>query len=75
MAVELSLKGKIALVTGASRKIGIGAAICRLMAQAGADIFFTYYRPYDGEMPWGSHPEEPRMLLEELCGLGVGQKQ
>jgi 3-oxoacyl-[acyl-carrier protein] reductase len=71
MSVEISLSGKIALVTGASRKIGIGTAICRLLAQAGADIFFTYYRPYDGEMAWGSHPEEPGQLLDELRTLGV----
>lgn len=71
MSVEISLKGKIALVTGASRKIGIGSAICRLLAQAGADIFFTYYTPYDHEMPWGIHPDEPEALLQDLRGLGV----
>jgi 3-oxoacyl-[acyl-carrier protein] reductase len=34
------LTGKVALVTGGSR--GIGAAICRRMAQQGADVAFTY---------------------------------
>ena len=69
--VELSLSGKIALVTGASRKIGIGAAICRLFAEAGADIFFTYYTPYDQEMAWGIHPEEPGQLLAEIKANNV----
>jgi 3-oxoacyl-[acyl-carrier protein] reductase len=33
------LKGKIAIVTGASRRNGIGAAICRALASEDADIF------------------------------------
>src|SRR5574338_1703097 len=71
MAVELSLKGKVALVTGASRAVGIGAAICRLFAQAGAAVFFTYYTPYDAERSWGSQPSEPRELLAALRAMGV----
>ncbi len=71
MAVELSLKGKVALVTGASRAVGIGAAVCRLFAQAGAAVFFTYYTPYDAERPWGSRPAEPQELLASLRAMGA----
>lgn len=34
------LKGQIAIVTGISHELGIGAAICRKLAAGGADLFF-----------------------------------
>ena len=36
------MAARIALITGASRKIGIGAAIARALAEHGLDIFITY---------------------------------
>jgi len=66
-----NLSGKIALITGASRKIGIGSAIALQLARSGADIFLTYYRPYDSQMAWGSRPEEVETLLQEIRALGV----
>ena len=68
---EYDLEGQVALVTGASRRRGIGAAIARELAQAGAAIFITYYRPYDATMPWGSAAEDPAVLLAELHTSGV----
>lgn len=68
---QVSLRGKIALVTGASRQIGIGAAIARALAQVGADIFTTYYRPYDAAMPWGSQASEAEELIADLKAMGV----
>ena len=38
-----SLVGKIALVTGVGRSAGIGAAICRKVANHGADVFFSFW--------------------------------
>jgi 3-oxoacyl-[acyl-carrier protein] reductase len=61
----------IALVTGVSRKVGIGAAIVRALAAAGVDVFTTYYRPYDAMMPWGSEPTEAEAVLAELQAMGV----
>ena len=42
-----SLKGKVVLVTGVGRKLGIGAGICREVAKYGGDVFFTYWHQYD----------------------------
>jgi 3-oxoacyl-[acyl-carrier protein] reductase len=68
---EKFLTGKTAVITGASRTIGIGTATARALAEVGCNVFITYYRPYDAEMPWGSQPDEPEMLLTELRGMGV----
>ena len=65
------LQNKIAIVTGASRLQGIGAAICRELADAGYDIFFTFWTEYDKKMPWSMQNEEPMKLKEELLKNGV----
>jgi 3-oxoacyl-[acyl-carrier protein] reductase len=62
---------KIALVTGVSRVNGIGRAICLELARRGVDIFFTYWRPYDREMPWGVADDEPAQIQQEIQALGV----
>jgi 3-oxoacyl-[acyl-carrier protein] reductase len=66
-----ALSGKTALVTGASRAIGIGAAITRELARFGASVFFTTYLPYDADMPWGSNAQDAEELQQELSQLGV----
>ena len=61
----------VALVTGASRKVGIGAAIASALAQAGWDIATTFWRPYDVSMPWGSNPEEAESIPNDLRVFGA----
>ena len=61
----------VALVTGASRTIGIGAAIAASLAQSGWDVATTFWRPYDASMPWGSAPDEVQVLQAELRCLGA----
>lgn len=62
---------RLAIVTGASRRRGIGAAICLALARAGADIFFTHWSPYDRQMPWGAEEEGPDLLQKLIRALGV----
>lgn len=65
------MKGQTAVITGVSRKIGIGAAIARALAEVGCNIFTTYYRPYDVTMPWGSAADEAAEIIAELQEMGV----
>src|SRR6266566_1196887 len=69
--VTFGLHGRIAIVTGASRGIGIGAAICRALAADGADIFFTHWRSFDRILPQGADENGPARLQSELQGMGV----
>ena len=61
---------KIALVTGASRKVGIGQAIARELAASGADVFITYFLPYDHESGLAGDASEPLIMLDELEQMG-----
>lgn len=61
----------IALITGASRSIGIGNSIATTLAQAGWDIAITYWLPYDESMPWGCQPEEVDHLCTALKAQGA----
>lgn len=70
-AIYPDLKGKFALVTGASRAHGIGAATCRELATQGANIFFTTWQAYDRQQPHGADEDAPAVLERELVNLGV----
>jgi 3-oxoacyl-[acyl-carrier protein] reductase len=65
------LHNKRILVTGVSRSMGIGAAITRMLAQAGAQLATHGFAGYDGDM---RYPDASRTfasdLAEELASLG-----
>ncbi|HEV2129241.1 MAG TPA: SDR family oxidoreductase [Thermomicrobiales bacterium] len=65
-----NLVGRVALVTGATRSIGIGAAICRALAARGAKVAFTSFTAYDAEM-YDSDVSEPDRLEAELREIGA----
>jgi 3-oxoacyl-[acyl-carrier protein] reductase len=55
----LPLRGRTALVTGASRRGGIGCAVARRLAAYGAAVYLHHHVLHDEEMPWGAdRPEE-----------------
>ena len=65
----LELTGRTALVTGVTRRAGIGAAIARELGRAGARLFVTFFRHYDRKQVWGVEPNEPESLLSELRSI------
>lgn len=69
MVHELA-KNPIALVTGASRKVGIGASIAKILAKSGWDVATTYWRPYDESMPWGSQADEVDEMIRQVQAAG-----
>ena len=61
---------RIAIVTGVSRLKGIGRAICVELAKRDIDVFFTYWRAYDQQMPWKVEENEPDLIQKEIWGIG-----
>jgi NAD(P)-dependent dehydrogenase (short-subunit alcohol dehydrogenase family) len=66
-----SLKGKVALVTGAASKRGMGHAVALKLAKEGADVvvadkFATPKSMFPGDEKWGGLDE----IVKEIEGLG-----
>ena len=60
------LAGRVALVTGVSRRAGIGIAVARRLAALGADLLVTSWTEHDREQPWGADPGGMDAVLAEL---------
>jgi 3-oxoacyl-[acyl-carrier protein] reductase len=57
----------VALVTGVSRRIGIGAAVATRLGRAGFDLFLHAWSPADAEQSWGADPDGGTALPGEIA--------
>ncbi|WP_163508581.1 SDR family oxidoreductase [Fodinicola acaciae] len=60
----MSLAGRTAIVTGVSRRIGIGTAIARRLAEQGADLLLQGWTRHDADLHGGA--DDPRTIAAEL---------
>jgi 3-oxoacyl-[acyl-carrier protein] reductase len=65
-----SLKNRVVIVTGASRRMAIGAAIVRRVVADGAAVLLHSWAPHDVEQSWGADPGGPEALVDELRQAG-----
>jgi len=60
----LPLRGRVALVTGTSRRAGIGFAVARRLLGLGASVLIHHHHPHDHAQPWGG--DDIAAVLDEL---------
>ena len=70
MSQENALSGRVALVTGVSRRRSIGFALARELSNLGADLFLHSFAAYDAAQPWGADPGGGISLVNELRQSG-----
>ncbi|NIZ93470.1 SDR family oxidoreductase [Kineococcus rubinsiae] len=70
MTASPPLAGRVVVVTGASRRIAIGAAIARRAVADGAAVLLHAWSPADAEQPWGADEGGPEALAAELHATG-----
>lgn len=63
----MQLAGRNALVTGVSRRAGIGYGVARRLREAGAAVFIHGWTPHDAKQPWGSEQGGTEAAAGELA--------
>ncbi len=69
--MQNSLKGKSAIITGVSRRKGIGTAIAKAFAACGADLLLISWPHYDRTMPWGYSDGDMDETVREIKSFGT----
>jgi 3-oxoacyl-[acyl-carrier protein] reductase len=64
------LMGRVAIVTGASRRGGIGFAIAKRLATLGANLFLHSFTPFDASQTWGADLGGIEALVDDLRRQG-----
>ena len=62
------MDGRVALVTGVSRRAGIGFAIARRLAADGVRVFAHHHVPHDADRDWGADPAGIDAVIDAICG-------
>jgi len=63
----VTLSGRTAIVTGVSRRIGIGYAIVRRLRELGATVVAAGWTPHDEAQPWGPDPVDFETIELDLA--------
>lgn len=58
------LAGRVAIVTGVSRRVGIAATIARQMLLDGASVLATGWHRHDADQPWGADVGRARATID-----------
>lgn len=66
----LPLQGRCAVVTGVSRRAGIGFAVARRLLGLGARVLVQSWQPYDASTSWGADPGGVEAVVSELAAVG-----
>lgn len=61
---------RVAIITGVSRRQGIGFAVARRLLADGLHVLVHSWPAHDAQQPWGADPGGVDGLLSELGGVG-----
>lgn len=62
---------RVAVVTGVSRRAGIGAGIARRLAAEGWRLLLHGWPPHDAAQPWGEDVGGVRAILDDVRAIGA----
>jgi 3-oxoacyl-[acyl-carrier protein] reductase len=66
--VDRAAEARVVVVTGVSRRAGIGFAIAQRLLRDGAMVLLHSFSAHDAEQPWGADPGGVDALIGELGG-------